>query len=186
MLYIKHCLLILTLFITMCEIWFSGLTYSVYLILSLKTGCYNAMIIYKLQYSCCTSTYPHKWRESKHRHPIGISTSLFMSSSINCSFWSNSDVTDNSTVQLTDWMLTLCWHRLPREYKLTASCLQVTHNRTLAFKHLNWTADGHTCYKPRNVNSCHVYHVNNHWTPTALSTNNTLLEISAYPSRWTS
>jgi hypothetical protein len=103
-----------------------------------------------------------------------------MPSSVNCSFWSNSDVTDNSTVQLTDLMLTLCWHRLPREYKLTASCLQVTHNRTLAFKHLNWTADGHTCYKPRNVNSCHVYHVNNHWTPTALSTNNTLWDISLH------
>ena len=36
MLYIKHCLLLLPLFVTICEIWLSRLTYSVYLVLSIK------------------------------------------------------------------------------------------------------------------------------------------------------
>ena len=35
-LYIEHCLLILPLFVAICEIWLLGLTYGVYLVLSLK------------------------------------------------------------------------------------------------------------------------------------------------------
>ena len=38
MLYIKHCLLILPLFVAICEICLPGLTYGVYLVLSLKPG----------------------------------------------------------------------------------------------------------------------------------------------------
>ena len=38
MLYIKHYLLILPLFVAIREIWLPGLTYGVYLILSLKSG----------------------------------------------------------------------------------------------------------------------------------------------------
>jgi hypothetical protein len=38
MLYIEHCLLILPLFVAICEIWFPGLTYGVYLVLFLKPG----------------------------------------------------------------------------------------------------------------------------------------------------
>jgi hypothetical protein len=38
MLYIKHCLLILPLFVAICEIWLSGLTYGVYQVLFLKPG----------------------------------------------------------------------------------------------------------------------------------------------------
>jgi hypothetical protein len=38
MLYIKHCLLILPLFVAICVIWLSRLTYGVYLVLSLKPG----------------------------------------------------------------------------------------------------------------------------------------------------
>ena len=34
----KYCLLILPLFVAICEIWLPGLTYSVYLVLSLKLG----------------------------------------------------------------------------------------------------------------------------------------------------
>ena len=34
----KYCLLILPLFVAICEIWLPGLTYSVYLVLSLKPG----------------------------------------------------------------------------------------------------------------------------------------------------
>jgi hypothetical protein len=34
----KHCLLILPLFVAICEIWLPGLTYSVYLVLFLKPG----------------------------------------------------------------------------------------------------------------------------------------------------
>ena len=37
-LYIEHCLLILSLFIAICKIWLSGLTYGVYLVLFLKPG----------------------------------------------------------------------------------------------------------------------------------------------------
>ena len=38
MLYIKHCLWILPLFVAIYEIWLSRLTYGVYLVLSLKLG----------------------------------------------------------------------------------------------------------------------------------------------------
>ena len=38
MLYIEHCLLILPLFVAICEIWLPRLTYGVYLVLSLKPG----------------------------------------------------------------------------------------------------------------------------------------------------
>jgi hypothetical protein len=37
-LYIKQCLLILPLFVAICVIWLLGLTYGVYLVLSLKPG----------------------------------------------------------------------------------------------------------------------------------------------------
>ena len=37
-LYIEHCLLILSLFVSICEIWLPELTYGVYLILFLKSG----------------------------------------------------------------------------------------------------------------------------------------------------
>ena len=37
-LYIEHCLLILPLFIVICEIWLPGLTYGVYLVLFLKSS----------------------------------------------------------------------------------------------------------------------------------------------------
>jgi hypothetical protein len=37
-LYIKHCHLIIPLFVAICEIWVPGLTYGVYLILFLKPG----------------------------------------------------------------------------------------------------------------------------------------------------
>jgi hypothetical protein len=37
-LYNKHCLLILPLFVAICEIWLPGLTYGVYLVLFLKPG----------------------------------------------------------------------------------------------------------------------------------------------------
>jgi hypothetical protein len=37
-LYIEHCLLILPLFVAICEIWLPRLTYGVYLILFLKPG----------------------------------------------------------------------------------------------------------------------------------------------------
>ena len=36
----KYCLLILPLFVAICEIWLPGLTYSVYLVV-FKTGCYT-------------------------------------------------------------------------------------------------------------------------------------------------
>ena len=38
MLYIEHCLLILPLFVAICEIWLPGLTYGVYMVLFLKPG----------------------------------------------------------------------------------------------------------------------------------------------------
>ena len=38
MLYIEHCLLILPLFVAICEIWLPRLTYGVYLVLFLKPG----------------------------------------------------------------------------------------------------------------------------------------------------
>ena len=41
----KYCLLILPLFVAICEIWLPGLTYGVYLILSLKPG---ATLLHKL------------------------------------------------------------------------------------------------------------------------------------------
>ena len=44
----KYCLLILPLFVAICEIWLPRLTYSVYLVLSLKPG--------------ATRCYPQWWR----------------------------------------------------------------------------------------------------------------------------
>ena len=38
MLYIEHCLLILPLFVAICGIWLSGLTYGAYLVLFLKSS----------------------------------------------------------------------------------------------------------------------------------------------------
>jgi hypothetical protein len=42
-LYIKHCLVILPLFVAISEIWLPGLTYGVYLVLFLKPGVTNMM-----------------------------------------------------------------------------------------------------------------------------------------------
>ena len=50
-LYTKHCLLILPLFVAICEIWLSELTYGMYLVLFLKSG---ATKWYQSQVDCRT------------------------------------------------------------------------------------------------------------------------------------
>ena len=50
MLYSKHCLLILPLFIAICEIWLPRLTYGAYLVLFLKPGATTSLLLPHLLY----------------------------------------------------------------------------------------------------------------------------------------
>ena len=53
-LYIEHCLLILPLFVVICEIWLSRLTYGVYLILFLTSGATITNLMIQILYRQCS------------------------------------------------------------------------------------------------------------------------------------
>ena len=60
-LYNKYCLLILPLFVAICEIWLPGLTYGVYLVLFLKPG---ATILFRVSWWNCTLNDPSTKRRN--------------------------------------------------------------------------------------------------------------------------
>ena len=67
-LYIEHCLLILPLFVAICEIWLPGLTYGVYLVLFLKSGATRAKLHFIIDRT------PHLWvRSPRDLRPVTVS-----------------------------------------------------------------------------------------------------------------
>jgi hypothetical protein len=57
-LYIKHCHLILPLFVAICEIWLPRLTYGVYLVLFLKPGATTSQFVIHIHLLACTTHIP--------------------------------------------------------------------------------------------------------------------------------
>ena len=64
----KYCLLILPLFVAICEIWLPGLTYSMYLVLPLKPGATAKIGLTQIDEDCKVQNLV--WVEMDERNPI--------------------------------------------------------------------------------------------------------------------